>query len=224
MDMSRFSLFHRLQRMQFLVILMNLFALFPWSKCLRQINGKMRNDIFTGSWKTQLMRLSVVDSNVETRSNLHHAKTCRAILKPGKSRLFKSGNPIIFGGAVERVVGHVEAGQEIYVYDHRENVIGRGFYNPHSQYRVRMICGQHEQDLFGLSLHALISARIRYAKELRKQVHLPNASNSVYRLINGEGSEFLLHMIIIISVVILAVHLIQGISSAVSSWMCSTQL
>ena len=72
----------------------------------------------------------------------------RAILKPGKSRLFKSGNPIIYGGAVEKVEGPVKAGQEIYVFDHKDNMIGRGFYNPHSQYRVRMICQQHEQQTY----------------------------------------------------------------------------
>lgn len=113
----------------------------------------------------------------------------RAILKPGKSRLFKSGNPIIYGGAVEKVEGPVKAGQEIYVFDHKDNMIGRGFYNPHSQYRVRMICQQHEQQLFGLPLDALISTRIKFAKELREQVCLPSTSNSVYRLINGEGTK-----------------------------------
>ena len=113
----------------------------------------------------------------------------RVILKSGKSRLFKSGNPIIYGGAVERVEGHVAAGEEIYVYDHRDNIIGRGFYNPFSQYRVRMICQHHEQELFRLSLRALLSARIKFAKALREQICLPSAENSVYRLINGEGNK-----------------------------------
>lgn len=83
--------------------------------------------------------------------------------------------------------GQPTAGEEVYVYDHKENIIGRGFFNPHSQYRVRMICQQSERALFDMTLHSLLSARIKNAKELRAQISLPSSSNSVYRLINGEG-------------------------------------
>ena len=54
-------------------------------------------------------------------------------------RLFKDGNPIIYGGAVNSVHGTPKVGEDVLVKDHQGNIIGRGFFNPHSQYRVRMI-------------------------------------------------------------------------------------
>lgn len=40
--------------------------------------------------------------------------------------------------------GNPEAGDEVEVVDHKLNPIGRGFYNPFSQYKVRMMTRSHE--------------------------------------------------------------------------------
>lgn len=81
----------------------------------------------------------------------------------GKSRLFKDGNPLVYGGAVDKVrliehavrlasshVGHQAAltrqvkgspvdGRLVNVFDHRGNFIGSGPYNSASMYRVRLL-------------------------------------------------------------------------------------
>jgi hypothetical protein len=111
------------------------------------------------------------------------------VLKPGKSRLFKDGNPIVYGGAIDKVFGEMEAGGEIYVLDHKQNIIGRGFYNPHSQYRVRLLVLKNEDNLFEMPLKTLIHTRIKRAKEIRAQISLPSETDTVYRLINGEGDR-----------------------------------
>ena len=172
-----------------LFILMFLFNSSPLSVCLRSHPFQRALATAVPNFATAISWTRLSSSTKE--GSIEYQETCKAILKPGKSRLFKSGNPIVFGGALDRVEGKLAAGQEVYLFDHKNNVIGRGFYNPHSQYRVRMLCHQHEKNLFGLSLDALISARIKYAKELREQLNLPSSSNSVYRLINGEGINFL---------------------------------
>ena len=57
------------------------------------------------------------------------------VLQASKSNLFKDGNPIIYSGAVKNIYGEPQEGDFVEVRDHRGNPIGRGFYNPHSQYR-----------------------------------------------------------------------------------------
>ena len=111
------------------------------------------------------------------------------VLDKGKARLFKDGNPIIYGGAVKETRGAVSAGDEVDVFDHQENLIGRGFFNPDSQYRVRMFVQKKEKEIFALSVEEIIAFRIERAKSLRMALTLPSASNSVYRLVNGEGDR-----------------------------------
>lgn len=51
---------------------------------------------------------------------------------------------MVYGGAIKEVKGNPEAGDEVEVVDHKLNPIGRGFYNPFSQYKVRMMTRSHE--------------------------------------------------------------------------------
>ena len=56
----------------------------------------------------------------------------------GKSRLFKDGQPLIYGGAVDRTVGGTPLSADcVQVHDHALEPIGWGFWNPASMYRVR---------------------------------------------------------------------------------------
>lgn len=61
------------------------------------------------------------------------------VLKRGKSRLFRDGQPIVYSGAVDRVVGRPapRAGDCVLVGDGAESVIGWGVFNPDSMFRVR---------------------------------------------------------------------------------------
>jgi 23S rRNA G2069 N7-methylase RlmK/C1962 C5-methylase RlmI len=81
-----------------------------------------------------------------------------------------------------------QLGDEVIVKDHNSNVFARGFFNPHSQYRVRVI--SHSADAeFRYPLDRLITTRIEQAVSLRRALALPSASTDVYRLVNGEGDR-----------------------------------
>lgn len=62
------------------------------------------------------------------------------VLKTGKARLFKDGNPMVYGGAVDFVLGSPKSGDAVLISDSRGNYIGWGFYNPESMFRVRYGC------------------------------------------------------------------------------------
>ena len=111
------------------------------------------------------------------------------VVAQGKARLFTGGNPLIYSGAVEKVLGQPAAGEEVTVVDARGNTIGRGYFNPHSQYRVRLMVSKDEQKLMDLSLEDVIASRISSAKGLRRACDLPNTHTNAYRLINGEGDR-----------------------------------
>ena len=128
-------------------------------------------------------------SSSSSSSRLYAAKV---ILEKGKARLFQDGNPLIYGGAVKQVVGDPEPGSEVMVEDHMGNVLGRGVFNPFSQYRVRMLARNHDP-AFSMSFEELLFTRISQAGLLRQAVGLPSAHTTVYRLINGEGSDQLLY-------------------------------
>ena len=114
--------------------------------------------------------------------------TPKVILEKGKARLFQDGNPLIYGGAVKEVVGDPQAGDEVIVNDHMGNSLGRGVFNPFSQYRVRMMARTYES-LYELPFEDLIKKRIEQAIAVRSAISLPSSENSVYRLINGEGDR-----------------------------------
>ena len=61
------------------------------------------------------------------------------VLKGGKVRLFKEGQPMVYSGAVDRVVGRPapKAGDCVLVSDGAQQVFGWGVFNPDSIFRVR---------------------------------------------------------------------------------------
>ena len=62
-----------------------------------------------------------------------------AVTKGGKARLFAQGHPLVFNGALDRIVGRPppHTGDCIVLADGAERVIGWGVYNSVSMYRVR---------------------------------------------------------------------------------------
>jgi hypothetical protein len=122
-------------------------------------------------------------------AEVHTGAGAKVVVAQGKARLFTGGNPLIYSGAVEKVLGQPAAGEEVTVVDARGNTIGRGYFNPHSQYRVRLMVSKDEQKLMDLSLEDVIASRIRSAKGLRRACDLPNTHTNAYRLINGEGDR-----------------------------------
>lgn len=114
----------------------------------------------------------------------------RVTLMGGKARLFKNGNPLVFGGAVKYVEPkHVEAGAVVDVVDGSDKLVGWGVYNPHSMYRVRLLASDEPSLLEHRDLGRLLSHRIAAASMVRTAAGLPSAETTAYRLVNGEGDR-----------------------------------
>ena len=54
------------------------------------------------------------------------------------------------------------AGDEVEVVDHKMNPIGRGFFNPFSQYKVRMMTRSHES-IYSEDMESVLKTRYIYA-------------------------------------------------------------
>jgi 23S rRNA G2069 N7-methylase RlmK/C1962 C5-methylase RlmI len=127
--------------------------------------------------------VALLSSKVVAKST----KLAEVITVEGKARLFKDGNPLVYGNAVHSSSA-VAAGEEVVVKDHHKNDIGRGFFNPHSMYRVRLIATKDDKD-FDKPMSEIIKARITQALALRGALNLPRGDTDVYRLVNGEGDQ-----------------------------------
>ena len=113
------------------------------------------------------------------------------VLVPGKARLFKNGNPLVYGGAVAEVHGDPQDGDVVDVVDHNLNFIGWGTYNSQSMYRVRLLCSAYDSKEICMKrdLSFLINTRVEQAIATRKACNLPNQETNIFRLIHGEGDR-----------------------------------
>lgn len=61
------------------------------------------------------------------------------VLKRGKTAVFRNGHPMVYSGAIDRVVGkpQPQAGDAVLVTDGSEAPIAWGVFNPTSMFRVR---------------------------------------------------------------------------------------
>ena len=72
------------------------------------------------------------------------------------------------------------------VRSHEDLLIGYGFFNPASHYRVRMVWPAKDGPLPS-GIAEIIEARLEQAKRRRAALGLPNGSTNAYRLLNSEG-------------------------------------
>lgn len=144
----------------------------------------------------------------------------KVVLKKGKTQLFKDGSPMVYSGAVDRIIGKPppKTGDVVIVADGTENPIGWGLYNSVSMFCVRLMQLQHEstrlvspsfflnQCLFNfllfilrgrdpscaLNVEKLLQTRITQAVQLRNHLGLPSENNhtNAYRLVNSEGDRY----------------------------------
>jgi 23S rRNA (cytosine1962-C5)-methyltransferase len=106
----------------------------------------------------------------------------KVYVKKGRANPLWHGHPWLYSGAIEREEGTYQAGDAVEVADHQGRLIGRGFANPRSQIRVRLVTWRDEPvDA------ALIARRIDEAIGLRKRLGLPSDETNAYRLVNSEG-------------------------------------
>ena len=120
-------------------------------------------------------------------TNSSEKPTGRVRLVSGREQMLLAGYLWVYAGHIEAVAGDPAPGDVVDVCAHSGRIIGRGFFNPHSKIRVRLLTGRDEplDDAFWAN-------RLRGACALRRRVV---TDTNAYRLIHGE-SDFLPGLIV----------------------------
>jgi 23S rRNA (cytosine1962-C5)-methyltransferase len=109
------------------------------------------------------------------------------LLKPGEADRVLAGHPWIYHGSILRLTGPASDGSVVQVKDHRQRMLGVGFYNSKSKINVRLLAPERVQ-----VDQALFEQRIGEALALRRRF-LPEATS--FRVVNSE-SDFLSGLIV----------------------------
>ena len=109
------------------------------------------------------------------------------MLNPGDADRVVAGHPWIYHGSILRMSAQAGDGELVQVKDHRQRLLGVGFYNSKSKINVRVLSPDRievDQNFFDERIAAALAVRKR---------HLPNASS--FRVVNAE-SDFLTGLIV----------------------------
>jgi 23S rRNA (cytosine1962-C5)-methyltransferase len=109
------------------------------------------------------------------------------ILKPGEADRIIAGHPWIYSGEILRVTQQIADGELVQVKDHRQRLLGVGFFNSKSKIHVRVLSPERieaNEKFFGERIRAALAVR---------QKHLPTATS--FRVVNAE-SDFLSGLIV----------------------------
>jgi 23S rRNA (cytosine1962-C5)-methyltransferase len=110
-----------------------------------------------------------------------------AILKPGEADRIVAGHPWVYHGEILRLTGPAADGELVQVKDHRQRLLGVGFYNSRSKINIRLLAPERVT-----VDEAFFEERIRAALALRQR-DLPGATS--FRVVNAE-SDFLSGLIV----------------------------
>jgi 23S rRNA (cytosine1962-C5)-methyltransferase len=109
------------------------------------------------------------------------------LLKPGEADRIVAGHPWIYASEILRLTAPAADGEQVQVKDHRQRLLGVGFFNSRSKIHVRMLASDRvETDA------AFFEERIRAALAVRQR-HLPQTTS--FRVVNAE-SDFLSGLIV----------------------------
>jgi 23S rRNA (cytosine1962-C5)-methyltransferase len=109
------------------------------------------------------------------------------LLKPGEADRVVAGHPWIYHGSILRLTQAANDGDLVQVKDHRQRLLGTGFFNSRSKIHVRMLAPTRvtvDEAFFETRIHAARAVRTR---------HLPNATS--FRAVNAE-SDFLSGLVV----------------------------
>ncbi|PYJ00579.1 MAG: rRNA large subunit methyltransferase I, partial [Verrucomicrobia bacterium] len=101
------------------------------------------------------------------------------LLKAGEADRIVAGHPWIYHGSVLRLTQSAADGELVQVKDHRQRLLGVGFYNSKSKIAVRVLSPERIE-----VNQAFFEERIRSALAVR-QKHMPRASS--LRVVNAES-------------------------------------
>ena len=108
-------------------------------------------------------------------------------LKPGEADRIVAGHPWVYHNEILRLTQEVGDGEQVQVKDHRQRLLGTGFYNSKSKINVRLLAPDRITPNA-----AFFEERIRAALAVRQR-HLPGATS--FRVVNAE-SDFLSGLIV----------------------------
>lgn len=104
----------------------------------------------------------------------------KIFIKKDREKMWQSGHPWMYSGAVEKIEGNPEADSVVEVYNWKKEFIGYGHYNKNSKIMVRML----EKDVDKKIDLNWYSEKVREAYALRKMI---NIDSDGYRLIHSES-------------------------------------
>src|SRR5262245_58459579 len=99
------------------------------------------------------------------------------LLKPGEADRVVAGHPWIYQGSILRLTQPARDGGLVQVKDHRQRLLGVGFFNSRSKIHVRMLAPERvavDEAFFEQAIRAAIAVRIK---------HLPEATT--FRVVNA---------------------------------------
>jgi 23S rRNA (cytosine1962-C5)-methyltransferase len=109
------------------------------------------------------------------------------LLKPGEADRIVAGHPWVYHTSILRMTAQAGDGELVQVKDHRQRLLGVGFYNSKSRINVRVLSPERvevDQKFFEERIKAALAVR---------QKHLSNATS--FRVVNAE-SDFLTGLIV----------------------------
>nr|MBN1229037.1 class I SAM-dependent rRNA methyltransferase [Anaerolineae bacterium] len=113
------------------------------------------------------------------------AKDGIVILKQGRETPIQQYHPWVFSGAIDTTRTHtdeIEPGSIVDIRDYRGGFLGRGYFNPQSAIRVRVL-SRDQTDAIGPAWW-----RIRLAQSIaRREALARNSDVTAYRLVNAES-------------------------------------
>jgi 23S rRNA (cytosine1962-C5)-methyltransferase len=109
------------------------------------------------------------------------------LLKPGEGDRIVAGHPWIYHGEILRLTAPAADGALVQVKDHRQRLLGVGFYNSRSKINIRVLAPERvevNERFFEDRIRASLAVRLKY---------LPHATS--FRVVNAE-SDFLSGLIV----------------------------
>jgi 23S rRNA (cytosine1962-C5)-methyltransferase len=118
------------------------------------------------------------------------------VLRKGRAKPVVNRHPWIFSGAIDRVEGDPAGGEIVEVYDAGRNWLARGYINPQSQIRVRLLTWDRGESID----QAFWERRLERAIAARRALDLGapgdrGAATTAYRLVHAE-SDYLPGLIV----------------------------
>lgn len=105
-------------------------------------------------------------------------------LKPGREKPVLNRHPWIFSGAIRRVRGKPGPGDLVDVLAHDDAWLACGYFNPHSQIRIRLLTWDNDEHID----EQWWGRRIKRALSTRTLLKLEPETNA-YRLVNAEADR-----------------------------------